>query len=152
MSGRLKKNGIIKVEFVLLGRCVTDIMCDPSKRRCSSPKFAPQKSLWIMDELKWKQLAAAFQMNSREEEEDGTGAANHSWCNFQMCLTASTNIKYSHENKNSQNPECGYHDLSHLQHSLGAVHVPDLSLPHIDALSRVLRHKAAWRSATNHSN
>lgn len=33
--------------------------------------------------------------------------------------------------------------VPHLQHSLGAVHVPDLPLPHIDALSRMLRHKAA---------
>lgn len=45
-----KKRGIIKVEFLLLGRCVTDITGDPSKRRCSGPQggidtLAPPKKV-----------------------------------------------------------------------------------------------------------
>lgn len=58
-------------------------------------------------------------------------------------LNGIDNIKNEYEKNNSHDPECGYRDLSHLQHSLGAVHVPDLPLPHIDALSRMLGHKTA---------
>lgn len=32
---------------------------------------------------------------------------------------------------------------THLQQSLGAVHVPDLPLPNIDALSGMLQHEMA---------
>lgn len=38
---------------------------------------------------------------------------------------------------------------AHLQQGPGAVHVPDLPLPHIDALSGMLQHETAWRSAAN---
>lgn len=100
------------------------------------------------------QSAACCQMNDWEQEEDRKvqhflERGQLLWKNVYYNITVTRAwIKQSSMSWSTQVPR--HAQPTHLQQSLGAEHVPDLPLPDIYALSRVLQHKTAWRSPANH--